>query len=86
VPEFVHEVTSGQTMRISFGGGNEPTWTVPLAGTTAVWPQFQTCINMAVPGVAAQITPTQPFTATGPAQPAVPPAMPATQPFNETGV
>ena len=53
--QFVHEFTSSSVLHVSFGG-NEPTWTIPLAGTTAVWPQFQTCLEMLAPSVAAAIT------------------------------
>ncbi len=83
--QFVHQITSGSVLHIYFSGTEQP-WMVSLSGTTGVWPQFMSCVQMVAPAVVASLNPTQPFVTQGPAQPfsPAPPGPPSqpSQPFN----
>ncbi len=72
IGDFETEFRRGLTMRIVFREGNEPSWTVSLAGTNAVMNAFVACIR------AILAPPTQPFNGrpSTPTAPSIP-----TQPF-----
>jgi hypothetical protein len=87
IQTFDAQFRRGLSMTLSFPDGNEPRWTIPLAGSTAISNVFGRCITdlNRREGIAGPAPggPTQPFGGgRGGATPASPPVQPApTQPM-----
>lgn len=72
---FDQQFRSASSMTLTFPDGNEPPWTVPLIGSSAISATFRRCITDLTRQVQAAQT-------AAPAQPA--PTQNATQPFNSS--
>ncbi|MDE2514756.1 MAG: hypothetical protein KGL12_01900 [Rhodospirillales bacterium] len=64
---FEAQFRQASTMTLSFPGGSEPTWTIPLNGSSAITDAFNRCVGQITATPAA---PTQPYG--GPTQPYAP--------------